>query len=289
MIVGHKAQLDILDRVIRGKKNHHSFLFSGPEGIGKKMIAQRFGYRLTTNAVDGLWTLYDGFDSDLHYIEPEVVEKNKKMVIKDISVEQAREAKKDLSLSADKYAKVLIVNDAHRMTVAAQNALLKTLEEPSAHSYIILVTHNPHKLLPTVRSRCFDLQFTILTDEELLQMDAHESDITDAQGRPGYVHQLHNNPVFRDTVTYARTQLQGLFHKKIHERMALAQELAKKDDDYITLFLTVWIYRIWRAGHATKKYHLLMAAEKIEDLLQTLQKTNINKQLALEDLLIHLV
>lgn len=289
MIIGHESQLELLDRIVAGKKVHHSFLFTGPEGIGKKVIAQSFGHRLITQSIDMPWIICENFNSDLHYIFPEIVEKNKKITIKDISVEQTRNAKKALSLAADKHAKVLIIDDAHRMTTAAQNALLKTLEEPVVNSYIILVTHNPHKILPTVRSRCFDLQFSILTDMQLQEMFAQELHVEDAQGRPGYLHQLHNDPEFRTLITYARTQLQELFQKKLHERMTLAQELAKKDDRYITLFFTVWIYRIWRAAHATKKYQLLRAAEKIEDFLQTLQRTNVNKQLALEDLLIHLV
>lgn len=289
MIIGHDTQRELLGNIVRGAKMHHGFLFTGPESVGKKTIAQSFAKKLVYSDTGDAWDVFEGIDSDVHHVSPEMVEKKGKITIKDISIDQILQVKKALSLAADKDAKVLIIDDAHRMTISAQNALLKTLEEPFPNSYIVLVTHNPDRLLDTIRSRCFGVQFNTVSDDVLRKMFDSDEYVGDAQGKPGYLYHLHSDPLFRETVEYARTQLQGLFQKKLHERMSLAAELAKKDDQYIALFFAVWIYRIWGAAHKTKKYNLLKAAEKIEMLLQKLQKTNVNKQLVLEDLLIHIV
>ncbi len=289
MIIGHSKQRAILDKVIDGAHVHHGFLFVGPESVGKKTIAQAFGYKLAHAQRDAEWNVFSGVDSDVLCIAPKVVEKKKKKVVTDISVEDIRDMRASFALAPDKQAKLLIIDDAHRMTVSAQNALLKTLEEPVDNSYIVLVTHAPEHLLDTIRSRCFMMQFDLVPDDILEKAFSSTEHIGDAHGRPGYLVRLRTDATFRETVTYARTQLQGLFHLKLHERMKLAEELAQKDEQYITLFFTVWIHRIWRAAHQTKKYHLLKVADAIEDMLCVLRTTNANKQLVLEDLLIDIV
>lgn len=289
MIIGHEQQRAILDKFVDGVNVHHGFLFVGPESVGKKTIAQSFGHKLVNDQRGGLWEVFSGVDSDLFMIEPEIVEKKNKRTIKDISVEDIRDMRKAFSLAPDKNAKFLVISDAHRMTISAQNALLKTLEEPMERSCIVLVTHAPDELLDTIRSRCFLMQFDLVSDQELQKAFSSEKYISDAHGRPGHLFQLHNDPEFRETVEYARTQLQGLFQSKLYERIKLAEELSKKDDQYIAVFFTVWVYRIWKAAHNTKKYNLLRVADTIEDMLQLMRKTNVNKQLVLEELLINIV
>jgi DNA polymerase III delta prime subunit len=217
------------------------------------------------------------------------MKKKSTTITKDISIESIRSINKKLSLAATDSAKVLIIDDAHRLTVSAQNALLKTLEEPPKDTYIFLVTHMPEFLLDTIISRCFSIQFDLVEKRLLENMYAQSQYIDDAQGRPGFLKKIHDDEDFRAIVMYAREQLQGLFKKKLYERIALAQDLAKKDEYFITIFFTVWTYRIWYAAHGTQKYHLLHVADRIEDLLQKMQSTNVNKQLALEDLLINIV
>lgn len=289
MIVGHEKQLAVLEKFINGADTHHSFLFIGPENIGKKTIAESFAHRLINDEKEVKWRVVDGRDSDLLFVAPEIVENKNKKTVKDIPIDDIRDARNAFALSQDKSAKVLVIDDAHRMTIPAQNALLKTLEEPKGKSFIILVTHASEQLLETIYSRCFLLRFDLLQDKDLKKMYPHSQFIDQAQGRPGYLHRLHTDEAFREVVEYAHKQLQELFSKKLYQRMDLAAELAKKDDQYIAIFFTVWIDRIWRAAHKNKKYNLLKAAEKVEHLLVSLQRSNVNKQLALEDLLIHIV
>ncbi len=287
-IIGHSVNLDLLSRTIDGDSVHHGFLFSGPEQIGKYTIARSFADNIVNNSQECAWDIYNRIDSDIYIIEPEQIVKKKKLTIRDIPVDAIIRATQSMALAPDKSAKVLIIDDAHRMTIAAQNALLKSLEEPRDNRYIILVTHNTDRLLQTIQSRCFNLPFDMVGIDEL---DGNYDDefLKDMGGRPGFLERVKSDDDFRDIVIYARKQLQELAQKKVYERLDLASELSKKDDEYLNIFLNVWIYRIWAAAHKTKKFQLVKVADKVEMVLNKMQLTNVNKQLALEDLLLHIV
>jgi DNA polymerase III subunit delta' len=120
----------------------HSFLFSGPEGSGKRRLVAEFFRAVNGNMTDAL---------DFHGIEPE--SKSRKIL-----VEQIRELEASLRMHATR-AKVKfgVVYDADRLMPQAANAFLKTLEEPPDHSVVILVTALPEALLDTIRSRCIEV------------------------------------------------------------------------------------------------------------------------------------
>jgi DNA polymerase-3 subunit delta' len=101
-------------------------------------------------ALTALATRHDPTDHhpDLHWLHP-VEDKET------ISIDQVREVIETVSLTAHRgKAKVVIIEPAESMTIAAANALLKTLEEPSGDSYLLLLSHRPARLPATVRSRC---------------------------------------------------------------------------------------------------------------------------------------
>jgi DNA polymerase-3 subunit delta' len=120
----------------------HSFLFSGPEGCGKRRLVAEFFRTVNGNLTD---------PADFHGIEPE--SKSRKIL-----VEQIRELEASLRMHATR-AKVKfgVVYEADRLMAQAANAFLKTLEEPPDHSLLILVTALPEALLDTIRSRCIEV------------------------------------------------------------------------------------------------------------------------------------
>ena len=120
----------------------HSFLFSGPEGSGKRRLVAEFFRTVNGNLTDA---------ADFHGIEPE--SKSRKIL-----VEQIRELEASLRMHATR-AKVKfgVVYEADRLMPQAANAFLKTLEEPPDHSVLILVTALPEALLDTIRSRCIEV------------------------------------------------------------------------------------------------------------------------------------
>lgn len=134
----------------------HSYLFSGPEGSGKRRLVTRFFQAVNGDLAD---------HGDFHGIEPE--SKSRKIL-----VEQIRGLEGSLRMHARRArVKFGVVYDADRLMPQAANAFLKTLEEPPEHSVLILVTALPEALLETIRSRCIEVSLLApsaraLTEEE---------------------------------------------------------------------------------------------------------------------------
>jgi DNA polymerase III subunit delta' len=142
----------------------HAWLIAGPAGLGKVNLALVVADRLlrgTTGgaapsalgpneAIEAMRERHAPTDHhpDLHWLHPEEDKRT-------ISVEQVREVTETLSLKGFQgNAKVVLIEPAEAMTVAAANALLKSLEEPTADTYMLLISHQPGRLPSTIRSRC---------------------------------------------------------------------------------------------------------------------------------------
>ena len=175
-VVGHEFEKEALIRAVREGRVSHAYLFSGPEGVGKKLFAKEFAKLLNCSAPPATAGEEDGksggdkAECDCNScskiargIHPDVFTVEYKGV-KDIKVEQIREEVEERVQGRpfEGNYKVAVVNDAHRMNKNAQNAFLKTLEEPPSNTVIILITSEPEALLPTIRSRCQRLEFSPL-------------------------------------------------------------------------------------------------------------------------------
>ena len=168
-IIGHDFQKKILLRAARENMASHSYLFAGPDGIGKKMIAIEFAKLLNCGeALQGSGgrcecpscrKIDKGIHPDVALVEFTGV--------KNIKVDQVRDEIEDrLYLRPfEGRFKVVIVDESERMSHSAQSAFLKTLEEPPPDSLIILVSSRPDSLLPTLRSRCQIIEFSALPEE----------------------------------------------------------------------------------------------------------------------------
>jgi len=149
-----EATFKQLSARIAADKLHHALLIQGPSGLGKSNFTLQFAQLLLCKARQGHKVcghcqscLLNAANThpDLHVVESD----------KQIGVDQIREAIKKLVSSAHMSgAKVLIIYDAHTMTESSANALLKTLEEPTANTFLLLTTDKPERLLPTIKSRC---------------------------------------------------------------------------------------------------------------------------------------
>lgn len=154
----------------------HSLLLCGPQGIGKATFAFRLA-RFILNGGQGAGALFgpEDLSSDAESAASKriaanahgdllVVEAEDKKIIK---IESVRKVSDFLSLtSAESGWQVVIIDSADDLNHNAANALLKTLEEPPAQSLILLISHNPGKLLPTIRSRCRKLAFQPLGESD---------------------------------------------------------------------------------------------------------------------------
>lgn len=189
-ILGHDREIGILKRAIVSKKIAHSFLFTGPQGIGKRLVASSLAKSLNCGAssddfcgecknckdIDNLSS------GDVLLIEPREPESKGGAVdhmTGTIKVDAVRAAQQRLSYKAAVGKnKVCIVDGAEKMNREAQNAFLKTLEEPPRDSVIILIVSEGASLLPTIISRCQRINFRPLSPDIVSGIIEKQSTVT---------------------------------------------------------------------------------------------------------------
>ena len=149
---GHDKNKKYFENAVKNGNLSHAYLFSGPEGIGKKMFAYDIFRLVNQREPEGL---SGQGDPDFKLLTPRLDKDETKIYIEDI-----RDLKSYLSLKPyfGPY-KFVVINDADRLVPEAANAFLKMLEEPSPFTIIILISSKPKFILPTVLSRCETVPF----------------------------------------------------------------------------------------------------------------------------------
>jgi DNA polymerase-3 subunit delta' len=183
---GHEAQEAQLLHAYASGRMHHAWLLAGPQGIGKATLAYRLA-RFVLQFPDphtavGRTSLFVPADApaarriasqghaDLLVIERSWDEKNKRLKA-EISAEGARAASDFFSRTAGEGGwRLCIVDAADDLSSESANAILKILEEPPARSLFVLVSHQPGRLLPTIRSRCIRLDMHPLSIEHTCEV-----------------------------------------------------------------------------------------------------------------------
>jgi len=177
-VYGHDTVKEHLRRSLAAGRVAHAYALVGPEGVGKGIVARLFLQALLcTRPQEGdpcglcraCRQVERGSHPDAHLVVPSG---------DSIGIDQVRELQRELALKPyEAERKVAVIDDAETMTAAAQNSLLKTLEEPAGHTVILLVASNPNALLPTVRSRCQIVRFQPLSTQQVI-------DFLEARGTP---------------------------------------------------------------------------------------------------------
>ena len=176
--VQHQARaVDALAASLAAGEVHHAWLFHGPEGVGKELAAVGFAQALTCpeqpmkgcGVCSSCKRVKGRNHPDVTWLLPEDEQVQRGLAgrsdfdhtpSRDIRIEQVRALGERLSFRPlEAKHKVALIVNAHAMNASAQNALLKTLEEPPRDTVLLLVTSAIDKLLPTIRSRCTKAQF----------------------------------------------------------------------------------------------------------------------------------
>ena len=164
-VVGHRRLVGLLSRAVQRESLPPSLIFAGPAGIGKRLVAIATAQALNCRAGGcGACSICTRIARGVH---PDVliVEPGENGSIK---IDQVREIIDRAAYRPfEGSRRAVIVDDADRLMPGAQNALLKTLEEPPPSSVFMLVTSRPDMLLDTVRSRCPRLRFRPLDAEDV--------------------------------------------------------------------------------------------------------------------------
>ena len=197
-VYGHAAAEAEILTALTGDRMHHAWMLTGPKGIGKATLAWRMArYLLAKEPADA------GMFGDLpeapqsldvspdHPVAHRIAalsdpgclsirrtwDPDRKRLKTQITVEEVRKLNTFFGLSATEGGhRVVVVDAADEMNPSAANALLKVLEEPPKGAVLILVSHQPARLLPTIRSRCRVLRLTTLGPEDMARALA-EADV----------------------------------------------------------------------------------------------------------------
>jgi len=299
MIVGNTKKIEFLKKI---KNVPHAMLFSGPELIGKKKIALEFIKSIFCKESCQNCYSCKSIDSnsfpDLNIVEP--IEGN-------IAIEELRNFIQKLSLkSYNNGLKVGIINDAHLMKKDAQNALLKTLEEPKGGTLIILISHHPEMILKTVRSRLINMKFSLASNKEiedyLISLGASEEKAKEitliSSGQVGKAVNFYNDPLKVNFLKESIEDIISLTKSEMYKRFEYAKKF-KEENEKIVEVLEIW-ERFFRKEMMSKIFNNSSSLnnysfDKIKEIVKEIEKTkyliessNINKKMALENLLISL-
>lgn len=179
-LVGHTWAVDYLRRSLLHGRGAHAYLFSGPEHIGKSLLALRLAQALVCD-VDGpdpclvcrgCKRVAKGNHPDVRSISLATQAATDKSDTKsrELKIGTVREWQRDIDLRPFEAARrVFVLEDAQALNEAAANAMLKTLEEPPPYATLILIAHGAGDLLPTIVSRCRTLRLRPLARETIAQ------------------------------------------------------------------------------------------------------------------------
>ncbi|MEK7627551.1 MAG: DNA polymerase III subunit delta' [Patescibacteria group bacterium] len=330
MIIGHQRIIQYLSRSTALKNLSHAYLFSGPESIGKMMIAMEFAKFLQCpNAKNGRQPFnYCGrckncYDMDIKSHPDFTIFPSAAFEENEIKIGQIRDLIRIFSFK--NYSapyKIAIIDNADQMTNEAANALLKTLEEPSDNSILILISSRSESLLPTIVSRCQQIKFFSVPyydlEKGLLSYFNGDSsvlaDITEAarlsSGRPGIAVKIIQNPSFKGKKEENCRTFLELNNFSLNSRYQYVSLMLAKENEVADI-LNNWLYILkdiiclhFGAQHfilniriknqlenLREKYSLKKAMALMNEIKETifiLRTTNVNKKLALENLMLAL-
>ncbi len=320
-LIGHQKQLTMLRAALAGGRLHHAYLFLGPEGVGKRTVALALARALhcqkSENDFCGGCANCTGIASGNH---PDVRIVEQLTDKKEISIQQIREIERELNYqSFTGKRKIAIIDPATLMNIAAQNALLKTLEEPPKESLIILIALSAGALLPTLRSRCVRLHFAPLARHEIVAhlRTAEKKTGYDAEflaalsmGSVGMAFKLDTGELVERRREWART-LDSLRAGDYQAAMNAAAELGGNRDEALSFlkwaeswYRDLLIYRVTRKSDELVNFDMLAEIERqaagssVEALCSSIEKAfcapaeiqrNLNRRMILEDFLFNVV
>jgi len=235
-IKGHARLIAALQTAIRNRQAGHAYIFSGASGSGKTMLAKAFAKTLQCEAggVEPCGTCLScrQFDSGNH---PDTIypapTKTKALGVEDVREQISR------AVETKPYShpyKIFILEEAADMSAAAQNALLKTLEEPPTYAVFLLLTQNIGRLLPTILSRCVMFKLHPLPAGEVAQhltdalhIDEGSARLASAyaQGCIGRAAEIANSAQFLSLRESIVAMLEGIAQRDLISLFALVKEL----------------------------------------------------------------
>ncbi len=279
-ICGHKHQIPGLLGLLERGAIPQGLVFAGAEHLGKATIAHTCAAALLNVPLQDL-----SRHPDVLLLAPSIRDSGKKAY----DLDDIREALRRLGQSSIYGRTVMIIDDANVLSAAAQNALLKTLEEPHGNTVILFVVHELSAMLPTVLSRTVTIPFSSVVDEELraaasaslVSEENVEHALNAAAGRPGIFFPLLSCPDHPD-LDERLADVKNLLSSSVVDRLKAAQALGKRE----AFDLDELLVCLLRTIKNTQKY----SSKTLNAVLQTRERiaANGNSTIALEQLALQL-
>jgi len=274
-IRGQDKSIQMLEGYIEQSRLEGGYLFVGPEGVGKKLVAKTVAK--TVNCLEG------GFDSCDRCASCRKIENNRHPDVhtidsgdSEIKIEYIRRLQREINFKPyEGKVKVFIIDNAHKLTAEASNALLKILEEPPKNSLIILITDKPVLLFKTIISRCKILHFFPLRRIELKELLRKDYGLDDSmahflayfsEGRIGRALGLKDTDILRDK--------NRIIDKFVFSKSLALESLAIQNKEDVRSFLNIlatWFRDIYLIKIGAPHSEIINFDRK-EELLRTMNR-----------------
>lgn len=284
-VVGHQHIINHLQNAIKLNKTSHAYIMNGESGSGKKLLSNIFSTALqcekkgiepcmechsckqaaNRNQPDIIWVTHEKPNS--------------------IGVDDIRKINGDMMIKPySSPFKIYIIDEAEKMTVQAQNAILKTMEEPPSYGIILLLTNNIDLFLPTIISRCVVLNLKPIEDGlikkylmEELKVPDYQAELSAgfAQGNMGKAIKLASSDSFNQIKEDALQLLKYIDEMEVYEIIDAIKRINDyklEVQDYLDIF-TIW-YRDILLFKATSDINTLIFKDEVNFLIKKANKSS---------------
>ena len=285
-VVGHKDILKYISSAVENNRVSHAYILNGERGSGKRMLANLFATTLLCESGNsepcGKCHSCRQAESGNH---PDIIrvthEKPNSISVDDIRTQVNNTV--DIKPYQGPY-KVYIIPQADLMTPQAQNAILKTIEEPPAYAVFLLLTENAEMLLPTINSRCVMLKLRNIKDTlirkylmENLEIPDYKADMCTAfaQGNVGRAIMLANSEHFNEIREEAVQLLKHIHDMELSEIVAAVQNISVyklEITDYLDIIM-IW-YRDVLLYKATKEIDKVVFKDQLQSIKEQARKSS---------------
>ena len=285
-VVGHKDILKYISSAVENNRVSHAYILNGERGSGKRMLANLFATTLLCESGNsepcGKCHSCRQAESGNH---PDIIrvthEKPNSISVDDIRTQVNNTV--DIKPYQGPY-KVYIIPQADLMTPQAQNAILKTIEEPPAYAVFLLLTENAEMLLPTINSRCVMLKLRNIKDTlirkylmENLEIPDYKADMCTAfaQGNMGRAIMLANSDHFNEIREEAVQLLKHISEMELNEIVAAVKNISVyklEITDYLDIIM-IW-YRDVLLYKATKEIDKVVFKDQLQSIKEQARKSS---------------
>lgn len=287
-IVGHKDIIKYIQAAVTNDAVSHAYIINGEKGSGKKLLSKLFAMSLQCqnreedgDACGQCQSCKQAMNNNQPDIKFITHEKPGSIGVGDIRTQINNDV--EIKPYSSPY-KVYIMPQADLMTEEAQNALLKTIEEPPAYAVIILLTENAEQLLPTINSRCVMLKLKNIKDSlikkylmEQMQIPDYKAEVCAAfaQGNMGRAIMLATSEHFNEIKEEAIQLLKYINEMEIHEIVAAIKKINEyklEVSDYFDI-ISIW-YRDVLIYKATRNVDRVVFSDQLKFIKEQAKKSS---------------